>query len=108
MRSGFISASIESDRSVPVSDMREKKTDTNTERSIIKRLKKSNLPKTVQGVKYYECPVCRKQFSTYLFSGWAYKIKYNSHLLMFCGYSCMRKAENLAPDIRKRDKELGA
>lgn len=75
---------------------------------IIKRLKKTNNPKTIQGVKYYECPVCRKRFSTYLFNGWAYKLSRYSRQLMFCSYNCMRKAECLAPDGRKKDKELGA
>lgn len=77
-------------------------------KAILKRCRRSNNPVSEGGVRYYFCPVCQKKFSTYLYTGWAYKMNRNSSLLMFCGYTCMRRADRLIEDDRKKYKEMGA
>lgn len=70
-------------------------------------LQKTNNPHTVQGVKYFTCPVCHKEFSTYLFSGWVYKKNTGkNNVLTFCGYTCMREAERILdkPKVLRGDK----
>lgn len=109
MHRDFISVLRRSDRSVPVIEMKEaagqEQTEAEKDKAILKRLKKTNNPRTVSGIKYFRCPVCLKEFSTHLYSGWVYKLHRNSHLLMFCGYTCMRKAESLCEDGRKKYKD---
>ena len=83
----------------------QEQTEAEKDKTILKRLKKTNNPRTVSGIKYFICPVCLKEFSTHLYSGWVYKLHRNSHLIMFCGYTCMRKAESLCEDGRKKYKD---
>lgn len=40
---------------------------------------------------HYVCPICKKDFSTYFTTGWAYKRRHNTTMFTFCGYVCTTK-----------------
>ena len=61
--------------------------------SILKRLKYKSKGHCRHKITYYNCPVCGKEFSLLMCSGWGWTIKARG--LKFCTYGCMRKAERL-------------
>lgn len=75
------------------------KASADDDETVRKRLKKHNPSRQDKDFKYYACPVCRKSFAVTrgVNWGWSFSKSFNgnSGKLVFCTYSCMRRAERL-------------
>lgn len=60
---------------------------------ILKELHKVQKKETTQGIEIYTCPICKKKFDIEKYPQYSYKITVFNRKHIFCGYSCMRKAE---------------
>lgn len=48
---------------------------------------------------FYQCPICKKSFTTFGHSGWAYKVNFYSRPSYYCSYTCMRKVQRIIEEV---------
>ena len=66
------------------------------DKGMISRLKKKQQQRVDEnGITWYICPVCEKEFNIEKYPEYSYKTTIKSHKYIFCGYACKRKVERL-------------